>query len=619
MIRLRDATTLAITKLQTHRIRLAIAMIVSSLLLAILGAGLNVSAGFFEGLNRFSHEGLSNRYLVSISSSPLTSYSDPSPELVKRITEIRTQHIAEKTAKAKSLGVTYDPKLEPAIMSPYSSDKYPMLNYQSEAVRQAVDEPYIQTPFTHSMLLELAKKYDATHIYSPEIFRPIADSSMVQMVDGKERFGEDPNPSSSADSFPFDVVVLPSSLTKPFETVSSPSRGPSAVPIVVPYSYVEKALGFKKLPGNAPSSEKLARIKEVRQRAGEVYPVACYRNSASRSNIEQALTALKEEQANKDNREYQKPDLIYGLPGADTCGAAVVKRDARSAAEKQQEQKLLQVNESAYESTEPLQQKIVFRVVGIVPDDARYAQGLTTIESFAAQVVGSHLSNMWVVPDDKAAQLGFPVTPYKPTDPLDNTMQIFEFASADAAKKFADGARCPIANCDKPKREIVMMQFGNNSVFIAQAREMITKSLLSVGGVVVAISAVILMAIVGRMIADGRRETAVFRAIGAKRSDISLIYAVYTFFVSLGIGLVGTLGGLAIAVTIDAEYGREATAQALLSFGSTDPTRIFPLIAVHWQDILIVVGLALVAGIIGMILPLLRNVRRNPINDMRDE
>lgn len=619
MIRLGDASLLAATKLKTHRVRLAIAVIVSALLLALLAVGLNTSAGFFEGMQRFSAEGLNNRHLVSISVSPSgQGLTDPSEETIKRATELRSQTIADKTAKAKKIGVTYDPKLEPSVMSPYSTDDYPMLNYDSEAVRRALMEPYEKTPFVYGDIESIAQKYSATDIHTLQRFHPIKEPVLAEMPDGKERFDEEGSPGIGADSFPPEVAVLPSSLTKPFQTVASPSKIPSAVPVVVPYSYVEKALGFKKLPANTAPAQKLARIKEVREKAGDIYPIGCYRNSESLERIKSALTQIKADKANKDTPGYEKPALVYGLPATDSCGAPTVVRDVRTATEKLEEQKLRETNSSTVSAT-PEQRKITFRVVGIVPDDMRFSGELTTLQSLATMIASSHLNNMWVVPEDAARAMGFAITSPQSKDAADNTAFMLEFATADAAKKFADEIRCPIANCETPKREITVTQFGSNSIFVAQARQAVSQILLIAGAIVVAISSVILMAIIGRMIADGRRETAVFRAIGAKRSDIALIYAIYTFIVALLIGCVGVAMGAGIAAVINQQYGAEVTAQALLAFGSSDITRVFPLSIILIHNVLLVIGLALAAGLIGMIVPLLRNVRRSPIGDMRDE
>lgn len=63
---------------------------------------------------------------------------------------------------------------------------------------------------------------------------------------------------------------------------------------------------------------------------------------------------------------------------------------------------------------------------------------------------------------------------------------------------------------------------------------------------VVLLAAVIMWITVGRAIADGRHETATFRAIGFKRGDIATVYILYTVILFIlvaifaaGIGYLG--------------------------------------------------------------------------------
>ena len=50
--------------------------------------------------------------------------------------------------------------------------------------------------------------------------------------------------------------------------------------------------------------------------------------------------------------------------------------------------------------------------------------------------------------------------------------------------------------------------------------------------VVGAIAGVILMGMIGRIIADSRKETAVFRAVGASRLAVAQVYVAYTVYLA---------------------------------------------------------------------------------------
>lgn len=626
MMRLRDATLLATTKLQTHKIRLGIAIIVSALLLSIISAGLFVSSGVFKGIELFSDEGLNSRYLVATNIYREPLLFDAKPELVKRANEIRVEIIKEKTAKAKQLGITYDSKTEPLVLvTPPYPDAEPILNISSEAVERLGEEIYEKRPMTLQMFKKTMQDYDAKTLYIPRVFEPVKDSELIEMKDGKERFGlTQPEANySEGGIFPQRIYALSDSLSKPFELVGKERRDAAAVPVVVPFSYAEKALGYKKMSDDAKSSDKLERVKNVQRRVADIFIDVCYRNSASKELVSSALLAAKEAQENKNNKDYQKPSLVYGLPAPDSCGAAPVMRDVRTVAEKRQQQKMDDLAAVATERVEPAQRKVRFQVVGLSPDMPTGMQGFT-VASLIKTIAGSNLADMWIVPESAIAtapDIAAAMPILQPDDAIDTAelSLITEFATPAKADKFGQHMKCPIADCENPKRSVYSYQFGSNSVVVSQIKSATTSALTWAIMAVVVIASIIMMSIVGRMIADGRRETAVFRAIGAKRGDIALIYAVYTLIVSAVIGIVGVAGGIAIASFISSRYGQETTAQALLSFGSSDISREFPLMYIHWYHVAMIIGLAVAAGVIGMILPLLRNVRRNPINDMRDD
>src|SRR5690554_5953706 len=99
------ATKLAYTKLKTRRLRLAISLIIVSLLFSILIAATIVQAGFFASFDKFSSEGLAGRYIVAGSGSPMTWGETfgvgQNLTLVERAESLQNQLIEEKTAKAE--------------------------------------------------------------------------------------------------------------------------------------------------------------------------------------------------------------------------------------------------------------------------------------------------------------------------------------------------------------------------------------------------------------------------------------------------------------------------------------------------------------------------------------
>ena len=172
--------------------------------------------------------------------------------------------------------------------------------------------------------------------------------------------------------------------------------------------------------------------------------------------------------------------------------------------------------------------------------------------------------------------------------------------------------------CKSADKPFVLSAFGSNSIALDDAKRGVTIALLWISGVVTVIAAVIAGLTIGRTIADGRRETAVFRAIGFKRFDISQVYITYTMLLSLLVMVFALAVGVLVALLAHNALWLETTVQAQLALGLTDVSQRFTYIGVS-EKLVIVCGAVLSAGFIGMLLPLMRNVRRNPIRDMRDE
>ena len=128
-----------------------------------------------------------------------------------------------------------------------------------------------------------------------------------------------------------------------------------------------------------------------------------------------------------------------------------------------------------------------------------------------------------------------------------------------------------------------------------------------------------MMGTVGKIIADSRRETAVFRAIGAKRLDIAQIYLTYTMFIAFLISVVSIALGWAVALYVQSRYGETATVEAIVSFNSQDLNREFMLVGLNAREIIMLIGVIFAGSMLSAVLPLLTNLRRNPIRDMRDE
>jgi len=402
------------------------------------------------------------------------------------------------------------------------------------------------------------------------------------------------------------------------------------VPIDVAVEAFKKPMNLKPRPKKA---EELTEWVASTRRAvnGATYSI-CYRNDASRELLQQAIAQQKEIAANKDKADYQFSPIIYGLPSADSCGAVTVK-DSRSTSEKVAEQKMLEF-EGLFGNTqaEPVQQKLTFAIVGLSP--ARVGFDNLGLEAFVSAFVGMNIPQANMIPRDLYekmpidAQFGDiltqkPSTNQEKYEATFNQQFLVSFANIDSARAYIEQQGCDMeqmfmeGGCpeDKP---MMLAAFGTNYMAVNEAVRYGRPALLVVLALVGTVAGIIIMAMMGRVMADSRRETAVFRAIGARSSDIVKIYVLYALAVAARIALFAGLLGAGMALVLEILHATRASHYAQSAFGVFDASIGFHFIGLNWY-IFAVVGGIIVLGLVGVSLPLLRNIRRNPIKDMRDE
>lgn len=642
MIRLRDATMLALTKLRTRKIRLIVTIIISGLLFSGLAAASLVARGVMNGVKDFGREGLGDRYIAQV--YPQSSfYGMEDPGLVDRATALHKDLIARKKAEAKRLGISYNAETEP---SPVTEFDYPgvgkqrSLNPQHPLAIQAYQEFYADKAKQSPGQKELeasAKPYGAIAYYSSmQVPYDLAGGQLQVLKDGKETL--DPTvdfatgPPSGIDTFATSWSAMSKGLLQPFilpgQSLATGADG--NIPIIVPSSAAEQILKLKALPASASPNERLARTKEIRQKAPDIRFTVCYRNSTSVELVSQAVATQKELEANKNKKDYQRPDLIYGVP-AEPCGSVSVTRDVRSKEQKTLDEKQRQFDET-FGKLPAEQSTLTFRIVGIVPDpDYGSAFGVGQI---IKSLVTSSLGNGWYMPTDQIAEQPLltklfanqqqNIFPSLPT-------YYVEFDSAASAREYIEKENCPVdfsklkpgddpaALCAETGKFFSLAPYGSNSLALESAKRGFGKFFGIAALIVAGIAAIIMMGTVGRMIADSRRETAVFRAIGAKKLDISQIYILYTICLSLMISAFAVVAGLLLASIAHNRWSEEVTLQAIIAYNARDLDKVFSLYAFYLPDMLMLGGLALAAGVLSALLPLFRNLRRNPIRDMRDD
>lgn len=635
MIRLKDALTLSFTKLKTRRIRLAVMIIVSGLFFVLLVFASLVFNGAADSIKTFSQDGLGGRYIVrveSVEDAEFTMYQDK--QLIEKAKAADKQYIAAKQAEAKRLGIEYDPTSEsPSVFDDGSGtglrvQETPQSKSLLDAYREDFAKPFFAALDTAQEAYGATGRFIGTTLFAggggselPALI-PIKDNKEIAVSEESQNTAGFTTISSGLTAL--DDAVLESFLIEG-QNLNTDKSG--AIPVVAPYTAVEEAVGLVPLGANAPSSQRLERLKEVRAKAAGTKFQVCIRNGTSQERQLMTADLLNEIQKNKANPEYVQPELVYALAGK-PCQDVVVTKDVRSAETKAFDAKQLAFEEK-FAKDKPEQRIVTFRIVGVAPDMNVYQDGFE-VSSILSGLVASNLGNGWFVPS--SAQTALPeydsVWEKAGKTASYEDQILLEFASAEEAKKFVDEKTCepsftslddPFAICRKEGKPFLITSYGSNSVALEQARTWFESAFVQAALFIALLSAITMMGTVGKVIADSRRETAVFRAIGAKRSDIAIVYVLYTLLLGIIIASFALILGFTLAYVLNDRYTAELSVEALTIFNSQDLNRQFILIGVNTGQLLQLVAIILGAALLSAILPLINNLKRNPIKDMRDE
>lgn len=647
MIKLRDATLLAYTKLRTRKLRTAVTILLASLLFGVLVASSLVINGTLTSVDQFRSDGLTSRHIVNVHKA-LTSSSAQhitrDPELISAAKKMYIELVEQKTAEAKRLGISYTQASDRPPYSETSDSASPEMLSLSDPngiVQKLLDEKFGGKPsLDEGQLQTLANNYNATDMFSVRYFTLSRGSSLSVPPSGKEAFYDASDMEALEANYVKPIVqdqlsISPEELTAPFMLPNNAGWKPEStmLPIILPQDAVERLLNLDKLANSATPSEKLDRLKTVQKQAQSLEFSACYRNSASLARIQQTIQQQKELKAGANDKDYVKPALIYSLPDPTKCENAIVADDTRTSAEKKTDgnQELFDrkfgvaVDEESY--------FVPFKVVGISPaqdetmrPDQQQSSDVNDIINNLLRTSGIGQTIPKVLYDqlsDSAKQSElFTFTPRYIFNDSDNLSRYIEFATARDAKAFIDEQSCTTQydnTCKPAGRPYQATMMFSNSAALDDVRAK-TMQLFDVAIIGVSILAAVIMWIaIGRTIADGRHETAVFRAIGFKRIDIAAVYVLYTFALLLLVVLFAAFMGVIGAFVVNARFADQLTTQAQYSFGSLDLSREFSLIGIDQQQLVLLLIACFATGLLSMTIPLLRNVRRSPIRDMREE
>lgn len=657
MIRPTYALKLARTKLRSKRGVLITSIIVASLLFATLIATVIIFTGAEKSATQFIKKAGNDRYLVKVSpnipTEKVSYFGMPSIEDVRTIKAYEQQYYKDLRAKYKSLGLEYNAAAEIPALKPlaYASPTLPeeqrvVANYASPVImelNQQKFEAYAKTATNKlSDLKAIGEKYGAegySLVSKPSQIPGIPNLRYVK--DNKEDFsvterkgGPMPQDSYTNAIYNGNYEFTDQKLLGRYllTTEASQLKG---IPVVISAQEAASLFGGKAGIGQEPSAmaEKKVWLKDVQEKLNGTVYQSCYRNSSEQAMLEKIQTDYANMKANEQNKDYTKPSLLYDYPTT-ACGDIVIKQDTRTALEKQIEAKNEDVQKKLGTYIAPTHQLITFQVVGIeyaqpFIDNTRnindYVKSLlvsqndpTTAVSIPLQMYDALPSSLKLDAIQKEYQITF--RQYASLDE-DFAQRVLEFRSADSARAFLEKETCTPeeSNSSSCGKNFIGTPYKSNYLILDEIGKLFNKITTIAFPVVLGLAAIIIWFTVSRIMIENRKETAVYRAMGAKRRDVASVYIVYILLVALQIAVASVIIGVGVAFAVDYSFGQSLTDTAVVAFGIVDDAPRFGLFSLSSPLLLVVVGSVFVISLIASIQPLIRNALRPPIHDMRDE
>ena len=654
MIRPFYALKLARTKLRSKRGILIASVIVASLLFAGIIAIIIVFTGAEKSATEFIKKAGNDRYLVKVQPNipyEKTNYLlTPSLDQIREIKAFEKQYYDELKQKYKSLGLDYNETSQLAALEPFAyadknlpEEQRVKINFASPVIRILQENmltDYEKTATNKfSDLKQISEKYKAAGFYITDkstLTQPVPSLRLIQ--DGKENFGQ--TQPDSSDSTPYGYYTH--TIENSFYNFSDQhnlsryllNRDPKTlkgIPVVVSAQEAARLFGKNKGIPEEPNEQidKQNWVKSVQSKLNGTVYQACYRNSAELAMLDKIQRDYADMKNHETDKDYRKPSLIYDYP-KEACGNITVKEDTRTVAERQADQKLEADQKKLGTYVEPNHHLLTFQIVGF-----KYAEGFTdhtkgvkeylkgllssTSDQFNAEIpiqMYESLPEELKIPSTQIQEM-LSSTRLRNLSEDFNT-RIVEFPTVAEARAFIENEGCReySDNCDK---KFIADPYGSNYLILDEIGSLFNKITLIAFPILLGLAAIIIWFTVSRIMSENRRETAIYRAMGAKRSDIASIYTIYVLLIALRIAFISIIIGLVTAFIIDQIYGKNLSSIAITSFGIIDEAPGFSLFNLSSPLLIVVTVSIFIISLIASLQPLIRNVRRSPIKDMRDD
>lgn len=395
---------------------------------------------------------------------------------------------------------------------------------------------------------------------------------------------------------------------QPGQTTSWHSGQP--YPIFVPYTFLEKLSG-QSSAHLSPAQQNVLYRKLISQYTGKEMNY-CYRNQQATTILEAVLQY--NQNLIKTNDKQHKPVSTAPCQSFDakTLKSIGLNSDGTFVDDSSQVAKPLFPSRKTDPASTSL---LTLKIVGFV----------SAPSAFDTDLLGSLLNAQYnwqiplpgFIPSDVVSQDPYLSGGLYGKAAYSQEQYFVDFHTRNEQKAFI-AKSCSGSGCNKSNAALIT-PFGNINVTLEDIINSLA-GIIFIGTIVAAILAIaIMLLVVSRVIADSRKEIAVFRAVGAKKRDIAQIYYTYGFSIFVSSTVFAICLATAAALVLTNLFSTPLSAMLVTATGAYQTSVHATLLGLSPAWLVAITLLLFVSMVIGVSLPLSLSLKKRLINSLREE
>jgi hypothetical protein len=593
-----DAYILARTKRKTRRVRMAMVVVVSSLLFSALLGLAFIGQGIIDAGKQVSDVGFNSRHLTTV--YPARSGGEDYEATVKAIEEQMNAELRARKVKVTDQtkqDSSYQAELNRRITIKMSEAQDVALK-QVEARMASLGDPsgiYHFAPFAFSQ----AARYQPDNAIDP-LVEEIKKEKSGGGQKGEQSFN------SYGENLEFYSVEKDMLRTQLAPGQSFDWQPGQPYPLIVSYGYLEKLSG--KSLAQLSAAERNKGYRELIKRYAGHELRFCYRNQTAQDQLRAVLQYNTTAETDTDAKTKPLDVPVCGGFDQKQLKTLSIISDADPTGVKPMFP--LPVT-PAPETTQR-----TFKLVGFVPANQQFGSTDVITSMFVSISSLPTGPSPGVVPSEVIAG-----------DPLLKSVQQIEGATFStlfvdfktrAEQKAFLKHGCNGEDCNN-KDALYMAPFGNIVSALEGVFSFLSKVLLVAAGIIMVIAGLMIMLTISKVIADSTKEIAVFRSLGARRRDIAQIYYTYGMMLAGSALLCAVLLAIIGALVATAKFHEKIGQGLVQAVGAYSTDVQVTLLGLNMQWLLGIAGALLAAAAIGITFPVLISVRRKLITILREE